>query len=417
MARRDSKRLRHLNRPDLCQRFDFKEHNLILANILVFSLAQSMGIVVIPLMATRFIREEVLIGFVFALPGVISVLFEIPVAGWSDQFARKPVILLATICGLVAAMFAASRTGPWGLVVFTIMNALAGTIFFPPILAYLSEIASAKDHARIQGINGFAQGIASFFGVVIAGILIERFGFGVTFTLIAAIYISNILLVAFVPDATIKPTAHYSFKKILSAYKNAIVLITHNGKIQLATLIEMVYIICIAVVGNSFFLHYLTSQRNISSSITGGLVSIRNLASTSVSLLFGNVSRRFGTIMPVVLTLLLASVTLLFLPFAQGVIVLAILSIILGVGVGLIPSAPNIFIAEGTSVDERAVGYASVTIVSRFLQMILASLFGLLAQGFGLRSVFFVASLTAGIMIILIVLHSRRSIYTAKGYK
>lgn len=409
--------MRTLKGLDLCQRFGLKEHNLILAIILVFSLAQSMGIVVIPLMATQFIREEVLIGLVFALPGVISVLLEIPVAGWSDHFARKPVVLLATICGLVAAMFAASQTGPWGLVVFTIMNALAGTIFFPPILAYLSEIASAKDHAKIQGINGFVQGIASFFGVILAGVLIERFGFGATFTIMALIYLSNILLVSFVPKAVSKSTARYSFKKILSAYKNAVVLITQNGKIQLATLVEMVYIICIVVVGNSFFPHYLTSQRNISPSITGGLVSIRNLASTSVSLLFGKVSRRFGIMMPVILTLLLASVTLLFLPFAQGVIVLGVLSLILGVGVGLIPSAPNIFIAEGTNEDERAVGYASVTLVSRFLQMILAPIFGLLAQGFGLKSVFFVASLAAGIVIILIVLHSRRSIFTASVYE
>ena len=88
-----------------------------------------------------------------------------------------------------------------------------------------------------------------------------------------------------------------------------------------------------------------------------------------------------------ILTLRIA-VTLFFLPVAAGIKILGILSILLGIGVGFIPAAPNIFIAEGTCSDERAVGYAAVTLISRFLQLLLAPLFGFLAQGFGLSNVF-----------------------------
>jgi MFS family permease len=78
--------------------------------------------------------------------------------------------------------------------------------------------------------------------------------------------------------------------------------------------------------------------------------------------------------------------------------------IIQGAGVGFIPAAPNVYIADGTPRNERAVGYATVTFFSRFSQFLFAPLFGIFAQVFGLSNVFFIGGLISVSLIFLFII-------------
>jgi YNFM family putative membrane transporter len=378
----------------------YDRQTTILVNIFFFSFAQGMSIVLIPFLAAELVENKALIGLIFAIPGALSVLFEVAVAGWSDAVARKPFVLLGAMFGLIAAILAAVRSDVFGLIGFSVLTALAATCFFPPVLAHLSEVSLPALHAQVQGINGFAQGIAAFGGVLAAGALLEVSGFRTAFIVVGVIYLVSVGLGQAMQEAPNGVGGGYSLERLFQTYRTALRLIVYRPQIQMATLVEMIYITIVGVVGNSFFPLYLTAQRGMSASLAGGFVSARNLASTLTSLLFGRVSRRFGHILPMILLLGIAAGATLLLPWSASTAMIAGLSIALGMGVGFIPAAPNIYIAEGTEQHERAIGYASVTLVSRFLQMLLAPLFGLLAQLFGLEAVFVAGAVAAGVVLI-----------------
>lgn len=374
---------------------------LIFGTILTFSLSSAMTVILIPFIADSLDFSATLFGLLVAVPGAVTILFEIPLAAWSDRVGRKPILLLGVLVGILGTSLLAWRVDTAFLILFTTMNALSVVLFFPSILAYLSEVASEDEHPHLQGVNGFVQGIAFTAGAWLAGQLITGFSIRVALVALALVYGICFLLTAFAREM---PRAgegkRLDFGEIWQAYKTVFRMVFDRSQIQLAALIEVLASVLVVVLGNAFFPLYITSQALGSAAFAGGLVSVRNLSSTVTSLFFGRTTKRLGMLRPLFSMLTLTALTFFFLPRDGNNVVWIGVLLLQGAGVGFIPAAPNVLIAEGTKTDERATGYASVTFISRTMQLIFPPIFGLLADWLGLQMIF---PIGAGIALVLIL--------------
>ena len=210
---------------------------------------------------------------------------------------------------------------------------------------------------------------------------------------------------------------HFSLSEVWQAYKAVIRLLLERTPIQLAALIEAFYSILIVVLGNAFFPLYITSKALGSAAFAGGLLSVRNLSSTGASLFYGQAARRFGTLRPLFAMLAMTSVTFIFLPKTGHNIMWYGVLLIQGLGVGFIPAAPNLLIAEGTNTGERALGYASVTFISRSMQLVFPPVFGLLTDTVGLQAIFPIGGgVTLGLIMIVFLKSRGLEVQDAHGH-
>jgi MFS family permease len=378
-----------------------------LGTIFIFALSMAMSVILIPLIADSLNFSATVFGMLIAIPGAITLIFEIPLAAWSDRIGRKPILMGGIFSGVVGAVLLAWRIDAIPLILFAFANSFASVLFFPSILAYLSEVSRDGRLAQVQGWNGFIQGLAFSVGAWMAGLLVSRFSFQ-TALLTAALGFSLSLLLSLFITETSNPLDVKGFEldELKRTYQAVVDLVKQRKPIQLAVKVEVLYSILIVVLGNAFFPLYITTTDLGSAAFAGNLVSVRNLSSTFVSLLYGRAVRTFGTIKPLFPMLFLTALTFLFLPSSDGKVLWYALILLQGMGVGFIPAAPNVLIADGTGKEERALGYASVTVISRFMQIVFPPLFGALADWAGLRTVFW----AGGALVLAVILWASRNV-------
>jgi len=388
-----------------------RDLTLTLGTILTFSFASAMTVVLLPIRVNDLQIATSLFGLLIALPAAITLAFEIPLAAFSDRIGRKPIMSLGIGLGIIGSLLLAWRADTTFLFIFSVINSFASVFYFPSALAYLSEASRIDDHANVQGVNGFIQGIAFAAGALMAGKLVSWFSFQTAMMVVVVILIICLLISFIIREVHEKSDVPKSsiIKEILRTYQSVIKLITERRTIQLAAQIESVYSILIAVLGNSFFPLFITGSGLNAAGFAGGLLGVRNLSSAGVSLFYGKATKKYGEVVPLFSMLALTAITFLVMPENDNAIFWYALMVIQGIGVGFIPAAPNVLIAEGANKDERALGYAVVAFISRVLQMIFPILFGFLADFTSFRVVFITGGLLALIVIGLSLINFHRN--------
>ena len=126
---------------------------------------------------------------------------------------------------------------------------------------------------------------------------------------------------------------------------------------------------------------------------------MRSLPAMATSLFFGTVVLRIGLYRAVLISQALESFALVLIPWASSTTMLFVLLAAQGAGLGFCPPAANVLVTDGTSVHDRAIGFACVGIVSRSSALVLPPFLGLLAEVAGISLVFVAGGLLAGLCV------------------
>ena len=370
---------------------------------------QTMMAVLVPLSAASMGTSEGRIGLLIAIPGLMALLAGFPCAALSDRIGRRRLLISGAILTVGAALvFSLAEAYGW-LVLGMAVAGLSNSVFFLPALAYVSEVVSSEVHVRVQGYNGGLQGLAALMGVLLAGVLIDTVGFSWAF--VAAGLLG--LLTVFAALRT-EETVRFSgdglvFKEVISGYRRAGRILFTRPQVQMAVVIGVLYSTAITSVGDAFFPLFATTRLAHSPTSASSLLGVRNLAATATSLLFGAIATRFGLFRALLVAQALESLGLLLLPWAPNLVVTGGLLATQGIGLGLCPASANVLVADGTSSDERSLGFACVGVTWRVAVVAVAPLLGLLAERAGLYLVFVAGGAFAAMgMVILVFLQHRR---------
>jgi MFS family permease len=383
---------------------------LILAEVFLMTAGQTMMTVLVPLSAASMGTSEGRIGLLIAIPGLMALLAGFPCAALSDRIGRRRLLISgATLTVGAALVFSLAEAYGW-LMLGMAVAGLSNSVFFLPALAYVSEVVSSEVHVRVQGYNGGLQGLAALMGVLLAGVLIDTVGFSWAFVAAGLLGLLTVLAALRTEETVRSPSDGFVFwGEIISGYRRAGTILFTRPQVQMAVVIGILHSTAITSVGDAFFPLFATTRLAHSSTIASSLLGVRNLAATATSLLFGAIATRFGMLRALFVGQALESLGLLLLPWAPNLAVTGGLLAAQGIGLGLCPATANVLVADGTSSDERGLGFACVGVTWRVAAVVVAPLLGLLAERAGLYLVFVAGGAFAAMgMVTLVFLQHRR---------
>jgi len=386
---------------------------IALASISLFVASQTMVWVLVPVAAAELGLSNTFVGAVLATPAFVSIFASIPFAALSDRTGRLPSMIGGATSAVIAPLILAfGRGSPVILLLGAGAFAFEGALFFGPALAYLSEICSPREHARIQGLNGGLQGMSTVVGSLLAGVVTDLAGFVAAMTIASGLGCAALILIVPCKESGRRRTGcRPSLREMVTVYESAIGLVRSHPQIQMAAIIDMLYVVLIMVVGTSFLTLFATAHLRLSLSMVGVLLGIRNLVGTLTSWLFGPSVKRFGLFSVAFASTVISSVALGLTSWCPDTTALFILVAAQGLGFGMNIATYNTLIAADTRPTERAMGFASGALVASGSGVLLPPLLGMVSQVLGLGSVFVVGAVIGGLSLLGLTVIARRERY------
>ncbi|RUA04335.1 MAG: MFS transporter [Gammaproteobacteria bacterium] len=159
-----------------------------------------------------------LIGLAIGIYGLTQAILQIPFGYLSDQYGRKPLLVIGLIFFFTGSVVAANATD---IIQVVIGRALQGSGAISAVLmAFLADFVSEEQRAKANAFVGMQIGLAFMLSLLIGPMVTVNLGLSGLFWVIAGLSIVAMAIVTTLPHA--KPRAQYAlsmenFKQVLTA--------------------------------------------------------------------------------------------------------------------------------------------------------------------------------------------------------
>jgi MFS family permease len=344
---------------------------LLLVAISAMFMVQVMVLILAPLKGVELGLPASTAVALIAAWGLLGIIADIPGSALSDALGRRFVISLGGVAMAVAAVMLALATDFVGILGGMVLFGLGQALSFGPALAFLTEVTAPSAHARVQGVNGAAQGMSSVVAALLAGSL-AQFGSDVGFiaVMVLALIVTASVLAAH--ESSIRPVGALSGRSIVGSYGRALRMTLGRPPIAFASLLSVLYAIVFLVVAASVLPLVLVEIEGYTAVLAGAVLAFRNLVSALLSLSFAAVTQRFGLTRTVVYMSWLAALgTALVAVTTTSPLLLLIALAIQAAGVAYGAAAANVLVKQATSEGERALGMSATTVTSRITVLVI----------------------------------------------
>jgi MFS family permease len=350
--------------------------------------AFSMSAPLIPLQATALGASPGLIGALMSVGAVGSLLIAVPSGLIAQRLGtRTPITagcLIMAASGLLLYLLPALGTLFFGLALFEIgkMMIIVGA------QGHVANLGRGRDAGLDFGWYGSAAAVGQMIGPALAGLAIDRLGhppawaiIGGLLALSGAVYIGLIGPGRSASPAS--PAARYTRSRLRRLF---------NIPALVAILASFVVIFTVGT-RTTFFPLYM-GRLGYSASAIGALLSLRAMVSVSTRLVMRHLVALCGGRFPA----LIASMSSLalgigFTPLCRDLASLAGLSVLVGLGTGIAMPLSMATVSDGVRPEDRGVALGIRLSGNRVAQLVNPILFGLLIQGFGIATAFWVGGL------------------------
>lgn len=149
------------------------------------------------------ITESLLIGLALSLFGFLNSFSQPATGRLSDRLAKRKAFILAglALLGVASASFI-FVTSYWAIIVLRALQGIGAALTIPSTVALVNELAkSASERGNNFGVFNTFRLIGFGFGPVIAGVVIEWWGYHAAFGVaVGGAFVSFLLVAAFVSD-------------------------------------------------------------------------------------------------------------------------------------------------------------------------------------------------------------------------
>jgi len=159
-----------------------------------------------------------LIGLAIGIYGLTQALLQIPFGYLSDQFGRKPLLVVGLVFFFIGSVVAANSTD---IIHVVIGRALQGSGAISAVLmAFLADFVAEDQRSKANAFVGMQIGLAFMLSLLIGPLITINLGISGLFWVIAGLSIVALIIVATLPY--VKPYAQYSLsipniKQVLTA--------------------------------------------------------------------------------------------------------------------------------------------------------------------------------------------------------
>jgi predicted MFS family arabinose efflux permease len=345
------------------------------------------GRVLLTLYALKLGAEPVAIGLLAASFSIIPLLFSWVSGRWSDRFGSRWLLMIGVVgssSGMLLPYFLPSLST---LFIAGVLSGLSMT-FCNVSLQNLVGMLSAPEH-RAKNFSNYtlAGSIAAFIGPLIAGFSVDHAGYGYACLIVAAIAIVPVsMLVARGADL---PTGSGEAKPA--------------GNLWHALTMPGVWPVLAASslgqIAGDFFQFYMpvyAHDAGLSASAIGIVLAGYSAATFVARVFLPGLIRRWSEQAVLVYAFLLSALALMLVPFFEHAVPLTLASFFVGLGMGC--TAPITMMLMYTRSAEGRSGEAMGLrlTVDNLTRLIGPLLFGMMAGGVGLASVFWLNALMLG---------------------
>lgn len=159
-----------------------------------------------------------LIGLAIGIYGLTQALLQIPFGYLSDQFGRKPLLIVGLVLFFIGSVVAANSSD---IIHVVIGRALQGSGAISAVLmAFLADFVAEEQRSKANAFVGMQIGVAFMLSLLIGPLITVNLGLSGLFWVIAALSIIALIIVATLPY--VKPHAQYALsvsniKQVLNA--------------------------------------------------------------------------------------------------------------------------------------------------------------------------------------------------------
>jgi len=335
--------------------------------------------ILIPILPSFAIKElgvdEAAVGIAIAIYSLVQFIFNPILGKISDKHGRKPVIVVCLLINALGYVIFAFTTSYLILLVSRIVAGVGGSSI-AVAQAYIADVTTKEDRSKGMGLIGSAFGLGFVFGPLMGGFL-SKLGYMETGLASAAFsFIAFIVTMILLPESNVNREEVVESKRkifnidaIINAFKNP----------SLAILITLFFILTFsfANIYGTFALlgiqvYGFTDLQN------GYMFGIVGLSSAIVQGgLIGPITKLIGQKRILIIGSFLIMATLAIIPYAGNFLWLAVDSIFLSLGTGMLQPTLLSLISEVSSDAEQGITLG----VNQSLSA-LARMFGPLWGGF-----------------------------------
>ena len=300
---------------------------------------------VLPAFATDLGAGPELLGVIVAASTITGVFFKLPAGTLSDMIGRKRMMVLGALFFAFPPFLYPLANDPWSLLALRFVHGFATAIFSPVAAAYVAGLREQGRGARL-GWFASANDIGATGGPMIGGFLLYfTASYPVTFLTVGGLGVLTLAIVVLLPE--IEPARvreAKTFGQRLAEFRQGVGEVLSVPPILIASSIEAVmYFGYAAFLG---FLPIYARQAGLNDAEIALVLGAQLVAAMIVKPLAGALSDRFGRKLVIIVGLLFCVVALPLIFRSESFAAFALMSALLGVGVGTVTPVTNALIAD-----------------------------------------------------------------------
>ncbi len=327
---------------------------LIFLTVFIDLLGFGILIPILPTFATKELGvDETAIGIAIALYSFIQFLFNPLLGKLSDKYGRKPIIVICLLLNAAGyIIFAFTRSFPV-LLLSRVVGGIGGSSV-SVAQAYIADVTTKEDRSKGMGLIGAAFGLGFVFGPLMGGLL-SKFGYDVT-----GFASAGFSFLAFLSTVLFLPESHKSINKELKIEKKLFDVPAFRKifkRPDLAILIILFFILTFSmanIYGTFALLGY--KVYGFSDLQNGYIFGIVGLVGALVQGgLIRVVSKHIPDLKLVAIGSFLMMIGLGLLPYGGNFLGLAIITVILALGTGVLQPTLLSLVSKVTTDKEQGI--------------------------------------------------------------
>jgi MFS family permease len=369
---------------------------------------------VLPAFATDLGAGPELLGVIVAASTITGVFFKLPAGALSDTLGRKRMMVVGALFFAVPPFFYPFVSEPYALLMLRFVHGFATAIFSPVAAAYVASLGAARRGARL-GWYASMNDIGATGGPLMGGFLLYfTASYPITYLTVGVLGVLALIVVLMLPD--VEPARERAVKTLgerTSEFVRGIREVVSVPPILIASGIEAVmYFGYAAFLG---FLPIYAKQVGLNDAEIALVLGAQLVAAMAAKPVAGRLSDRLGR-KPVIIVGLLFCIAALPLIFrSDGFAIFALVSAVLGIGVGAVTPVTNALIADLASTKRLGAAMGVFGTVFDFGEAMGPIVAGFLIGGLGYAGTFDVlaaATLVATVVLFFVVREPRATIST-----
>ena len=365
-----------------------REVILVCLAIFFADASHSTVIPIFPGFAQNLGASLTMLGSFGSISALTMLLFSLPFGRLSDKLGRKHMMIPGLLLFILVPLSYTLASSPLHLYPIRMLLGLGLGLTFGNGFLLMTEVSDPESRNTAQGLYMTSMGIGFTVGPLIGGYAATHYGSNVSFMASAGFGAISLLLLSMVAEKKKPQCEKHRTKTPISAVLKDNQVIAGGVANFLNSLMYNALTLFFPVYGASI---------GFDESQIGTGFTVRGLASTSVRLPVGSLSKHIKALYLMVVGLVLSAITILGVSQSHGLTLVSLFLGVQGIAYGVYLTSGNVYVALNSDEENRGTAMAVYSMFGNLSGIVNPLILGLIAESFGSQGALrFAALMTLG---------------------